>query len=152
VLTHNNPNNSLETKIIQCIIRTLTATERKYSQIELEALTPVWAVERLNSYTLGQKFKYRIDYKAVDLIYNNSLAKPPVRKQRWSFRLRSYDFRVETLPGLGSIAYILSRHPMAALKEDVDETEDFINSIVHYSLPKHVSKQKILEATLIDPV
>ena len=27
-----------------------------------------------------------------------------------------------------------------------------INSIVHYTLPKHVSKQKILEATLIDPV
>ena len=41
---------------------------------------------------------------------------------------------------------------MAALKEDIDETEDYINSIVSYALPKHVSKQKILEATLIDPV
>jgi hypothetical protein len=37
---------------------------------------------------------------------------------------------------------------MAALKEDVVETEDYINSIVHYSLPKYVSKQKKLEATL----
>ena len=27
-----------------------------------------------------------------------------------------------------------------------------INSIVYYTLPKHVSKQKMLEATLIDPV
>ena len=57
VLTQSNPNNPQETKIIQCISRTLTATERKYSQIELEALAPVWAVERLNLYTLGRKFK-----------------------------------------------------------------------------------------------
>ena len=47
------------------------------------------------------------------------------------------------IPGLGNIADFLSRHPMAALKEDVDETEDYINSMVHYSLPKHVSEQKI---------
>ena len=53
----SNSNNLQETKIIQCISRILTATERKYSQIELEALAPVWAVERLNLYTLGRKFK-----------------------------------------------------------------------------------------------
>ena len=143
VLTQSNLNNPQETKIIQCISRTLTATERKYSQIELEALAPVWAVERLNLYTLGRKFKLRIDNKAVALIYNNPLAKPPARIQRWSLRLSSYDFVIEHITGLGNIADFLSRHPMAALKEDVDETEDYINSMVHYSLPKHVSEQKI---------
>ena len=152
VLTQSNLNNPQDTKIIQFISRTLTATERKYSQIELEALAPVWAVERLNLYTLGRKFKLRIDNKAVALIYNNPLAKPPARIQRWSLRLSSYDFVIEHIPGLGNIADFLSRHPMAALKEDIDETEDYINSIVSYALPKHVSKQKILEATLIDPV
>ncbi len=101
-------------------------------------------------YTLGRKFKLRIDNKAVALINNNPLAKPPSRIQRWSLRLSSYDFIVEHIPELGNIAEFLSRH--AALKEDVDETEDYINSIFHYSLPKHVNKQKILEATLIDPV
>ncbi len=80
------------------------------------------------------------------------LAKPPARIQRWSLRLSSYDFIVEHKPGLGNKADFLLRLPMSAFKEDVDETEDYINSIIHYSLPKYVSKQKILEKTLIDPV
>jgi hypothetical protein len=37
VLTQSDPNNPQETKLLHCICRTLTATERKYSQIELEA-------------------------------------------------------------------------------------------------------------------
>ena len=37
VLTQSNSNNPQETKIIQCISRVLTATESKYSQIELDA-------------------------------------------------------------------------------------------------------------------
>ena len=37
VLTQSNSNNLQETKIIQCISRVITATESKYSQIELDA-------------------------------------------------------------------------------------------------------------------
>jgi hypothetical protein len=103
VFSQSDPNNQQETKIIQCISRTLTVTEQKYSQIELEALAPVWAVERLNLYTFGRKCKLSIDNKAVALIYNNPVAKPPARIQRWSLRLSSYDFIDEHILGLGNI-------------------------------------------------
>jgi hypothetical protein len=36
---------------------------------------------------------------------------------------------------------------------DIDEAEYYVNSIVRlYALPKHVSKQKILDTTLVDTV
>ena len=123
MLTQSQPDKPENKKIITCISRTL-------SQIEREALAPVWEVERLNLYTLGRKFTLRTDNQAVALIYKNPLAKPPARIQRWSLRLSSYDFVVEHVPGLGNIADFLSRHPMAALRDDEDDAEEYIHSII----------------------
>jgi hypothetical protein len=71
VLTQQHPKDTDKYKLILCISRMFTDTEKRYSQIEREALAPVWAAERLNMYFLGEHFWLRIDNKAVALIYNN---------------------------------------------------------------------------------
>jgi hypothetical protein len=60
-----------------CISRFLTEIETRYSQIEKEALAIVWAMERLSIYLLGHKFELHIDNKALALILDNPLSKPP---------------------------------------------------------------------------
>ena len=39
---------------------------------------------------------------------------------------------------------------MAALRDDEDDAEEYIHSIIQYALPKHISKVMILENTLTD--
>ena len=83
VLTQTNPMNSKESRIITCISRVLSDTEKRYAQIEKEALAPVWAMERLSIYLLGRRFKLYVDNQAVAFIYKNPLSKPPARILRW---------------------------------------------------------------------
>jgi hypothetical protein len=51
-----------------CISKALTEIEKRYSQIEKEALAVVCAVGRLNIYLLGNSFELRVDNKALELI------------------------------------------------------------------------------------
>jgi hypothetical protein len=70
-LTQQHPKDKDKKKLILCISRMLIDTEKRYSQIEREALVPVWAAERLNMYFLGGHYWLRIDNKALALIHNN---------------------------------------------------------------------------------
>ena len=116
-------------------------------QIEKEALAVVWATERLNLYLLGNHFRLRIDNKALELILNNPLSKPPARIQRWKLRLAPYDFEVEHIPGAGNIADFLSKHPLEARKDDIDDINDYISAIIQYNIPRSVTKKDILKET-----
>ena len=147
VLTQTNPNNPKETGIVTCISRILSDTEKRYSQIEKEALAPVWAMERLSIYLLGHKFKLFVDNQAVAFIYKNPLSKPPARILRWQLRLTPYDFEVIHIPGKGNVADFLSRYPITSISDDWLSNEENVNSIVDYSLPKHISNKEIIEAT-----
>ena len=85
-----------------------------------------------------------VDNKAIALIYNNRLANPPARIKRWKLRLSSFDFEVIHIPGTSNIADFMSRHPMAARKEDLDQSENYIQAVTILSLPRTVMKQDIL--------
>lgn len=54
-----------ERRPIAYISRSLMPTERRYSQIEREALGCVWAVERLHNYLFGIDFKLLTDNKPL---------------------------------------------------------------------------------------
>ena len=58
-------------KIVAYISRLLSDVEKKYSQTEREALTIVWAIERLNLYLYGAHFTLITDCKPVEMILNN---------------------------------------------------------------------------------
>jgi hypothetical protein len=52
-----NPQNPRDRKVVTYVSRLLSAVERRYSQVEKEALAVVWACERLYLYLWGRKFR-----------------------------------------------------------------------------------------------
>ena len=97
--------------IVACWSQLLSEIERRYSQVEREALAVVLACERFRYYLIGCEFTLVTDCKAVELILRNPNAKPPVRFARFLIRLMDYDFIVIHKPGTDNMADYLSRNP-----------------------------------------
>ena len=78
------------------VSRTLTATERNYSQLEKEALTMVYALRKFHYYLWGQaNFTIIVNHKPLLGIFSPSKNIPFMasdRIQRWSLLLQSYNF------------------------------------------------------------
>ena len=71
-----------EFKPISYISRSLTPTERRYAQIEKEALAFTWGCERFSDYLLGLTFHIQTDHKPlVPLFFSKNLDELPIRVQ-----------------------------------------------------------------------
>ena len=93
--------------------RSLTDTERKYGQIEKEALPIIFGCEHFHRYLFGREFELETDHRPLEHIYaakptNSSKSQPP-RIERWHLRLQEYDFKVVYRPGNTNLADLLSR-------------------------------------------
>ena len=64
------------------ISRTLTETERRYSQLEREALALVFAVKRFHYYLWGQEFKLVTDHKPLLGLFQSNKCIPPMASGR----------------------------------------------------------------------
>ena len=148
VLAQLDPANKNVRNIITYVSRLLTDVERRYSQVEKEALAVVWACERLYLYLVGRKFRLVTDNRAVELIFRNPKSNPPLRIKRWVLRLMDYDFTIIHRPGRYNIADFLSRHPC---ESDTDEdTRSYVAFITSNSIPKSMSNEEVIEATKHD--
>ena len=106
--------------------RALTETER-YSNIERELLSVVFALERFHHYVYGYTATVQTDHKPLVSVWKKSIVCNSPRLQRLLLRLSQYDVNIEYLKGKDNvIADALSRvSPQPAPKEGEDE-EDFI--------------------------
>ena len=114
VLGQYDPQDKNKRHIVLFASRSLSPIERRYAQVEREALAVVWACEKLKMYLIGKEFNLIVDIEAVELIYKNPRSKPLARIERWSLRLLPFNFKIEHQPGEMNIADYFSRN---ALKE-----------------------------------
>ncbi|UYV80241.1 K02A2.6-like [Cordylochernes scorpioides] len=110
--------------------RSLTDTEKRYSQIEKETLGCVWAIEHFNTYIWGRKFVLKTDHKTLIYMLNpkNGAVLPP-RIQRLSWRLQPHDFEIEFIQGKQNIADIFSRQPLSNTSDE-KWLEDYVHKVL----------------------
>ncbi len=83
---------------IEFISRTLSPTERRYAQIEREALSIVWAVKRLHRYLYARDFEIITDHEPLKYLFSPHRGIPEMassRIQRWAITLSSYSFTLK---------------------------------------------------------
>ena len=137
-------------RTVQCISRTLSDVERRYSQTEREALALVWACEKLHMFLYGGKFTLITDHEALLCIHGNSRKNPPARILRWAIRLQGYDFHVEYIQGHKNPADVLSRCPQRLSDPETDMVEQSIKQIIAHAVPKAISLQEVILESVQD--
>ena len=95
-------------RVISYASRSVTETERRYSQTEKEALALIWACDKFHPYVYGTPFELVTDHKPLEVIYGPK-SRPCARIERWVLRMQPYKFKVRYQPGPKNIADALSR-------------------------------------------
>ena len=126
--------------------------ERRYSQIEREALAIVCGSERFHLYLYGSEFELRSDHKPLELIFNNPKSQPPARIERWALRRQPYCFTVKHIQGVTNPADYMSRHPTDVQLQSHEEidAEEYVNFLAYESIPKTDTLHDIFHATSTD--
>ena len=114
--------------------RTLTPTERNYSQLEKEALAIIYALRQFHFYLWGQNnFTLVTDHKPLLGLFGQTKLISPMssgRIQRWSLMLQAYKFTLVHRSGaLLGTADALSRLPLKATTDATPVPADWTNLI-----------------------
>uniref|UniRef100_A0A5S6R3L9 RNA-directed DNA polymerase n=2 Tax=Trichuris muris TaxID=70415 RepID=A0A5S6R3L9_TRIMR len=99
VLMHRYPDGS--ERPIAHASKTLTEQQRGYSQIEREALSIIYAVNKFHQYVYGRHFELVTDHKPLVSIFHPKRKLPVMtaqRLQRWAITLMAYTFTIRYKP------------------------------------------------------
>lgn len=120
-------------KPVHFISRSLTDTEKRYSQTEKDALAIKWATSRLRIYLSGAPhFTIITGHKPLIPMFQKSKQLPP-RIEKWIMEIQDLDFTVKYEPGRDEqdpMDY-LSRHPLPSTEDD--KTEKVVRQILSRS-------------------
>ena len=121
-----------EWKPVAYASRSMTVTERRYAQIEKEALAITWGCERFSTYVLGKQFLILTDHKPlIPLLGTKQLDNLPPRILRFRLRLTKFQYSIEYTPG--KTLYVpdtLSRAPLTATGESPDSRKEVNDEVV----------------------
>ncbi|GFR31114.1 uncharacterized protein K02A2.6 [Trichonephila clavata] len=95
VLSHVYPDGS--ERPIAFASRTLSGSEKKYSQIDKEALSIVWAVKKFYLYLKGRRFTLITDHKPLVAIFGSKRGLPVLAATRllhYALILQSFEFNI----------------------------------------------------------
>ena len=96
VLFHRYPDGS-ERPIFN-VSKTLTPTQRRYSQIHKEALAVIFGLKKFHQFLYGRKFVLVTDHKPLLALFNPSSGTPAMaanRLARWALMLSQYEYSIE---------------------------------------------------------
>ena len=125
-----------EWKPVAYASRAMSETEQRYSQIEKEALSIVWACEKFSDYILGKRVQIETDHKPlVPLLSTTHLDRIPPRVLRFRLRLTRFDYTITHVPGKSlCTADALSRAPNKSevLPQEYPDPEFLVRGLVAY--------------------
>ncbi|UYV65035.1 K02A2.6-like [Cordylochernes scorpioides] len=108
--------------------RTMSQTERRYAQIDKEALAIIFGISKFYKYLYGRDFKIITDHKPLLGIFNPNKPIPQMlspRMMRWSLTLASYSYQIEHRSGrMNANADALSRAPHEKTSKETPEPVD----------------------------
>ena len=147
VMSHVYPDGS--ERPIEFHSRTLTEAERRYSQIEKEALSIVWGVQKLHRYIYARPFSLVTDHKPLLFLFHEHKKIPEMaisRIQRWAIILSSYQYSIQYRSTEKHYnADVCSRFPLKKTDESVEEIYQ-VESASVFSL---CEDKPLLNSTLI---
>ena len=133
--------------------RTLTASERNYSQLEKEALSLVFAVQKFHQYLYGREFTLCTDHKPLTTILGPKKGIPPIaaaRLQRWALQLAAHNYTIQFRPTKAHAnADALSRLPLKHTESKEAKADLFSVGQIE-ALP--VTSVHLKHATSHDPI
>ena len=144
-------------QVVQYASRSLTDTEKRYSQIELEALAGDFGCKKFHLFLYGIPFKMVTDHKPLESVFNKPTHTTSIRVQRIVNRMLDYDFAVEYRPGRENMSDYTSRHPVSlqtCTKFELRTTKEvkrYVNYVVTCNTPNAVTKEQVQKATDEDP-
>ena len=137
--------------------RSMSETEKRYAQIEKEALAVTWACERFATYILGMKFHIETDHKPlVPLLGTKHLDSLPPRILRFRLRLARFSYTITHIPGnLQYTADTLSRAPTTSDLNDkrLEGEAEALMELSVKNLPASAgTREKYRQAQADDPI
>ena len=126
-----------ELRPVAFISRSLSDTEKRYAQIEKEALVLTWASERFQDYLIGLHYTIETDHKPlVPLLSTKNLDELPIRVQHFRLRLMKFSYTIVHVPGKSlCTADALSRSPVNTTScsdsKFQQEVDAYVNLLIH---------------------
>lgn len=131
-------------------MQALTPSERNWAQIEKEALSLLYGLERFDQYMYGRPVKVENDHKPLAAILRKPLSQAPERLQDIMMQYHRYDVHFVSVKGTDSlIADTLIRALQDGSRNDQDGRAQIMNVNVFGDIPEK-RLDEIHEATLCD--
>ena len=135
--------------------RTLSTSEKNYSQVEKEALSLIFGINKFRNYIYGRHFTLVMDHRALTALFGPKNEVPALaagRLQRWALLLSSYNYTIEfRLTKAHANADGLSRLPLPIKDEGESLSEVSVFNVSQINTLS-VSVVGMCKATRSDPI
>ena len=139
-----------EGRPVEYASRALSPSERNWAQIEKEALSVLYGLEKFDQYTYGRPVKVENDHKPLATILRKPLSQAPKRLQDIMMRYHRYDIQFVFVKGTNLlIADTLSRAHQENTGDSQDNRARIMNVNVFGDIPDK-RLDEIREATSCD--
>ena len=138
---------------VQFASRSLNSAEKNYSQLEKEALSVIFGIDKFCKFLLGAKFKIFNDHKPLHSLFSKFKAIPnscSARVLRWALKLSQYDYEFVFSRGVDNVqSDCLSRLPLPHFPAESEPYElVFLVNSVHKEL---ISYETVKQHSNLDP-
>lgn len=123
--------------------RALSDVERRYAQIEKEALAICFGCEKFHQYIFSKTIKVESDHKPLESIFRKPFNQCPARIQRMKLNVQKYDLIVSYKPGKELLlADALSRVFLDETNSSITEEIEAQVCLIEEKLPVTIQKRQ----------